>query len=118
MRKISMAILVFAMILLMTVPLFALSARDGTWAEGKSSFQHVATRGYSRDVGADTSDGIPGYYEITSVDGKPFYMFVDQNGYLRIASATQVGTTDTNGKPSTTQSWKNVGDIVGEQTDD
>lgn len=109
-------LVVISMVLLMTAPLFAQTPNEATRAEGKSSFTHIAVVGMARDDHTSSFvSGIPGYIEMMDDNGSRFYIFVDNNGYLRIASATEVSTTDAAGAPTLTGDWRSAGDKVGSQ---
>jgi hypothetical protein len=110
MRKIRYLAIV-SLVLLMAIPLFAQSPRQHTSSEGKSGFGNIAVRGLN-------ATGVPGYIEFSDGDGDIFYLYVDINGVLRIASEPAVGF----GASPATTSWSRtgtsgeVGIVVGGQS--
>ena len=106
MKKIGLSVLVVSLILLMAIPLFAQSPRQPTSSEGKTSFTNIAIRGLN-------VSGVPGYIEIADTDGDIYYLWVDTDGNLMIASEIAVGY----GASPATTSWASgqlgVGGPVG-----
>lgn len=111
MRKICFLVLVLAVILMVGIS-YAQSPRQPTSSEGKTTFTNIAVTGLD-------ATNVPGYIEMMSADGSTrYYLYVDSNGNLRIASEIAVGRP--NASPSTV-SWENsrywgqVGPLVSSQ---
>ncbi len=102
-------------ILLMVSLSFAQGPRDGTSSEGKTTFTNLAVTGLNKDGTNGTSaPGLPGYLEMTSSAGNVYYLYVDYNGSLKLASAITVGI----GASPTIVGWADAsGSLVATQTD-
>lgn len=74
-------------------------------SEGLTTFTNVAVTGLD-------ATGVPGYIEMISSSGRIFYLYVDDGGWLRIASPALVATS---ASPNVTD-WNNLGDKVGSQS--
>ena len=95
---------------------FAQTPRDGTSSEGKSTFTNIAVRGLNKDgTSAVINPGVPGYIEMTSTAGSIFYLYIDNDGTLRIASDVAMGL---DASPNTV-SWGGAASApaVGDQGD-
>ncbi len=89
--------------------------RDTVRSVGKTVYTNIAVVGLNKD-GTDNlaGQGVPGYIEMTAVDGSVFYLWVDLNGRLNISSQAIVSTAG--GTPSET-GWSGAsGVIVGQQS--
>ena len=92
MRKLGLAVSVISIILLMVSPSFAQTPRNPLPSEGKSTFTNIAVVGLNKDgTSAVVNPGVPGYIEMTSTAGDVFYIYIDNDGVLRIASDAAVG---------------------------
>ncbi len=102
MRKLGLAVSVISIILLMVSPSFAQTPRQPTSSEGKSTFTNIAVVGLNKDgTSAVANPGVPGYIEMTSTAGNVFYIYIDNDGVLRIASDVVIGL----GASPNTVSW-------------
>ena len=103
-------------VLLMVSFSFAQTPRQPTSSEAKTTFANIAVTGLDND-GTSTIEnpGTPAYIEMTSSKGDVFYLYIDYDGILRIASESQVGYL---ASPATV-SWGAAasGVVVGEQGD-
>lgn len=102
MRKLSVSLLLICVFLLMAKVSLAQSPRQPTSSEGKTTFTNIAIVGLNNDGTNDiTAHGTPAYIEMTSAKGDIFYLYIDYNGILRIASEVAVGY----GASPATVSW-------------
>lgn len=116
MRK-SCLLILLATILMVGIAFAAETPREGTPAEGKSTFTNVAVVGINEN-------GVPGYIEFTCPDptlGTPYrwYLYVTSSGQVYIASSTTLSTTNVEGKPPTSDWYSGTtppGSLVGGQT--
>ncbi len=116
MRKLGLSLLVVSIILLMVSPSSAQNSRDGTSSEGKTTFTNIGVRGLNKDgTSAIVDPGLPGYIEMTSTAGNVFYLYIDYDGILRIASDAVIGR----GASPNIVSWGGAASAptVGQQTD-
>ena len=106
-------LLVAGTILLMVTSSFA-QYREGTTSEAKTSFTNIAVVGLDKDgTDATRNPGVPGYIEMTSTKGSVYYLFIDYDGTLRIASDIVIGQ---GASPSITAWTSSSGVVVGDQT--
>lgn len=115
MRKICFTLFVLSVILLMVSHSFAQGPRGATSSEGKTGFTNIAVTGLADD-GTDgfVDTGVPGYIEMTSTKGDIFYLFIDYDGVLRLASELAVGY---NASPSIVGWTDSSGIVVGLQSE-
>ena len=70
----------------------AQESRQLTSSEGKTTFTNIAVVGLNKNgTNGTTSQGLPGYIEMTSTSGSVFYLYIGSDGVLRIASEAAVG---------------------------
>ena len=108
--------LVSLAILLMVSFCFAQEPRQPTSSLGKTTVTNIAVVGINNDGDdATINPGTPGYIEMTSCAGNVYYLYIDYDGLLRIASEEAVGHL---ASPATV-SWGGAtsGVVVGIQTD-
>ncbi len=92
--------------------------RETVRSSGKSVFVNIAVVGLNKD-GTDefAGQGLPGYIEMTAVDGDVYYLWININGQLQISSQSVVSTPAAGGTPSET-GWADAsGTTVGTQLD-
>ncbi|GAF67476.1 unnamed protein product, partial [marine sediment metagenome] len=67
-------------------------SREGTPSEGKTTFTNIAVVGLEKDgTTIIATPGVPGYIEMTSCNGNVYYLYIDYEGYLCLASEEIVG---------------------------
>jgi hypothetical protein len=86
-------------------------------SEGKTVFTNIAVVGLNDDgTSPSANPGTPGYIEMVSSKGDTFYLYIDYNGKLKIASDIAVGCVGST-SPAMVGGWKPASGItVGTQT--
>ena len=85
--------------------------RDTVTSAGKTTFTNVAVTGFAENgTGGKPSPGQPAYFELTNGLGRRFYLWIGNDGKLRIASEIAVSHTGT-ASPSTV-GWQDASGVI------
>src|SRR3990167_6289436 len=115
MKKISIVLILVMATLLMVTFSFAQESRQPTSSEGKTTFTNISVVGLNKN-GSDgvVNQGLPGYIEMISSAGNVYYLYIDSNGSLKVASDVDVGYL---ASPALV-GWADAsGELVATQTD-